>query len=59
MDVCSQREDTSKIGGERIIMLEASYAMWQDHKWMGIGMDRWEDITTLRSITPRQDMRQI
>ena len=37
----SERTGAGKIGGERIIMLEASYEMWQDHKWMGIGMDRW------------------
>lgn len=37
----SERKGAAKIGGERIIMLEASYEMWQDHKWMGIGMDRW------------------
>lgn len=31
------------MGGERIMMLEASYRMWQDHKMVGIGPGNWEE----------------
>lgn len=30
-------------GGERILMLKASYHMWQDHKLTGVGLDNWKD----------------
>lgn len=30
-------------GGERAIMLESSYHMWQDHKLSGIGMAHWKE----------------
>lgn len=30
-------------GGERVIMLESSYHMWQDHKLSGIGMAHWKE----------------
>lgn len=40
----AERSGTAKIGGERILMLEASYDMWEDHKWLGIGLSRWEEF---------------
>lgn len=39
----SERMGTAKIGGERIMMLEASYEIWQDHKILGVGLARWSD----------------
>lgn len=30
-------------GGERVMMLEASYDMWKDHKLVGIGMAHWPE----------------
>lgn len=27
---------------QRLLMWEASYAMWQDHKMTGVGFDRWQ-----------------
>lgn len=35
------REGTDKYGGERLQMIEASYQMWNDHKLLGVGIDRW------------------
>lgn len=29
-------------GGERVLMLEASYHMWQDHKLAGVGIKQWQ-----------------
>lgn len=41
-EIQSTRTARSARGGERIEMLEASYAMWQDHKFLGVGMTNWE-----------------
>ncbi|MGN0954787.1 O-antigen ligase family protein [Dialister sp.] len=30
-------------GGERKIMIESSYHMWQDHKFSGVGMAHWKE----------------
>lgn len=38
-NVTSNRQDAG--GGERIMMLEASYSMWKDHKLAGIGAANW------------------
>lgn len=35
------RDDIGKYGGERLQMIEASYQMWNDHKLLGVGIDRW------------------
>lgn len=35
------RNGINKYGGERLQMLEASYQMWNDHKLLGVGIDRW------------------
>ena len=29
-------------GGERLLMWEASYHMWSDHKLVGVGIDEWK-----------------
>ena len=50
----SERKGTAKIGGERIIMLESSYEMWQDHKWMGIGMKRWKEYYYSPQYHPKE-----
>ncbi len=39
----SSREGLQKIGGERIMMIEASYKMWDDHKLLGVGLDKWKE----------------
>lgn len=31
------------VGGERLLMLESSYHMWEDHKAIGIGLSKWEE----------------
>lgn len=31
-------------GGERPLMWEMSYRMWDDHKLLGIGLDRWAEV---------------
>ncbi len=28
-------------GGERLLMWQASIEMWEDHKWIGVGLDNW------------------
>lgn len=38
-NVTSNRQDAG--GGERIMMLEASYSMWKDHKLAGVGETNW------------------
>lgn len=38
----SQRVGVAKFGGERILMLGASYEMWKDHKLIGVGLANWE-----------------
>lgn len=30
-------------GGERLLMWESSYHMWEDHKWLGIGLSEWKE----------------
>lgn len=30
-------------GGERLLMWESSYHMWEDHKWLGIGLSEWSE----------------
>ena len=31
------------VGGERLLMWESSYRMWEDHKWLGIGLSEWKE----------------
>lgn len=31
------------VGGERLLMWESSYHMWEDHKVLGVGLDEWKD----------------
>lgn len=42
-NVQKERTGLGKIGGERIEMVEASYEMWNDHKLLGVGLDKWGD----------------
>lgn len=42
-NIISERKGLQKIGGERIMMLEASYHMWQDHKLVGVGLAHWQE----------------
>ena len=39
----SHRTGMGRFGYERIYMWEASYEMWKDHKWFGVGLDNWRD----------------
>lgn len=39
IDVTSDRQNAG--GGERVMMIEASYNMWKDHKLAGIGAANW------------------
>lgn len=39
----ANRSGMAKLGGERIMMLEASYEIWQDHTWLGVGVSRWAE----------------
>lgn len=31
------------VGGERLLMWESSYHMWEDHKLLGIGLSEWKE----------------
>lgn len=31
------------VGGERLLMWESSYHMWEDHKMIGIGLSQWKE----------------
>lgn len=42
-NVIQERQGVSKWGGERALMLEASYEMWNDHKFAGVGLAHWEE----------------
>lgn len=33
--------DPERVGGERLMMLEASWEMWNDHKLTGVGPGKW------------------
>lgn len=43
-----------QIGGERLLMLSASYKMWQDHKISGIGLDSWEKYYYSKEYHPKE-----
>ena len=51
--------DPDTMGGERIMMLEASYRMWQDHKMVGIGPEIGKSITIAKSIIPKKEERRV
>lgn len=36
------RNEWGKGGGERVMMLEASFEMWQDHPLLGVGLANWQ-----------------
>lgn len=41
MMIGSESQNRMK-GGERLLMWESSYHMWEDHKILGIGLSEWE-----------------
>ncbi|WP_297022672.1 O-antigen ligase [uncultured Dialister sp.] len=43
-----------QIGGERLLMLSASYKMWEDHKISGIGLDSWEKYYYSKEYHPEE-----
>lgn len=39
----SSESHSRMIGGERLLMWESSYHMWEDHKILGIGLSEWKE----------------
>ncbi len=37
---------------ERVLLVKSSYAMWQDHKLVGIGLTNWKQAYSLKYISP-------
>lgn len=37
---------------ERLLLLQSAYHMWQDHKWYGVGLARWNDVYRHHYILP-------
>ena len=35
-------KDATRGGGERVLMIEASMNMWEDHKLLGVGLANWQ-----------------
>lgn len=52
------RNGISKYGGERLQMIEASYQMWNDHKLLGVGIDRWGENYYDVKYHPQNAMEQ-
>ncbi len=52
------RHGISKYGGERLQMIEASYQMWNDHKLLGVGIDRWGENYYDVKYHPQNAMEQ-
>lgn len=53
-NIISERSGLQKIGGERLMMLEASYQMWQDHKLLGVGLAHWQENYYSETYHPKQ-----
>lgn len=49
---------TQAFGGERRIMIESSFRMWQDHKLTGIGMRNWGDYYYSEKYHPLEGKEQ-
>lgn len=49
---------TQEFGGERRIMLESSFQMWQDHKLTGIGMRNWGNYYYSEKYHPLEGKEQ-
>lgn len=49
---------TQEFGGERRIMIESSFQMWQDHKLTGIGMRNWGDYYYSEKYHPLEGKEQ-
>ena len=43
MHLNENRDGWGKDGGERQIMIEASYEMWKEHPWLGVGLAHWQE----------------
>lgn len=56
--VSSQRDAWGAGGGERRLMLEASYHMWDDHKWLGVGLANWEAAYYSDAYHPKEGREQ-
>lgn len=37
---------------ERVLLAKSSYAMWQDHKAVGVGLRHWHDVYVAKYILP-------
>lgn len=35
--------ESRMVGGERLLMWDSSYHMWEDHKLLGIGFSEWRE----------------
>lgn len=57
-NVSAERTGTGKIGGERLLMLETSYHMWDDHKWLGVGLANWETMYYSDAYHPKEGREQ-
>lgn len=56
--VSSERDAWGASGGERLLMLEASYHMWDDHKWLGVGLANWETAYYSDAYHPKEGREQ-
>lgn len=57
-EIQSTRTARSARGGERIEMLDASYAMWQDHKLLGVGLANWAENYYSERYHPQTGIEQ-
>ena len=44
---------------ERVLLLQSSYAMWQDHKLLGVGLENWEKEYKDKYILPDAKERDL
>ena len=44
---------------ERQLLLQSSYAMWQDHKLLGVGLDNWANEYQNKYILPEAKEREL
>ena len=44
----------SRMGGERVLMWQASIKMWEDHKLCGVGLDGWEKAYYSETYHPKK-----
>ena len=41
IELAEKGESITRAGGERAQMIQASIAMWEDHKFLGVGAGHW------------------